>query len=140
MINEFKNDFGFLSNFYESKIVYNNKIFSTVEHFFQAYKATNEEDFEKIRKASTPGETKTIGRKINLRKDWDSIKDRVMFIGLLCKFTQHSLLEKKLLDTANVHLEEGNTWGDKYWGTVDGEGKNMLGILLMDIRKILTQK
>ena len=39
-----------------------------------------------------------------------------------------------------MELEEGNNWGDKYWGTVEGEGKNMLGKLLMKVRAILSNE
>ena len=35
---------------------------------------------------------------------------------------------------ADAELVEGNTWGDRYWGRVGGEGRNRLGITLMRIR------
>lgn len=38
------------------------------------------------------------------------------------------------LDTGNRHLEECNTWNDRYWGTVNGKGENNLGKILMRIR------
>ena len=31
-------------------------------------------------------------------------------------------------------LVEGNTWGDRYWGVYNGQGKNWLGRLLMQVR------
>jgi predicted NAD-dependent protein-ADP-ribosyltransferase YbiA (DUF1768 family) len=34
-------------------------------------------------------------------------------------------------------LIEGNTWGDKFWGQVKGEGANYLGRLLMKVREEL---
>lgn len=34
---------------------------------------------------------------------------------------------------------EGNTWGDKFWGVCDGEGENHLGKLLMEVRAELTK-
>jgi predicted NAD-dependent protein-ADP-ribosyltransferase YbiA (DUF1768 family) len=40
-----------------------------------------------------------------------------------------------LLNTGHRDLFEANTWGDRFWGTVDGEGSNHLGRLLMKIRK-----
>ena len=49
---------------------------------------------------------------------------------------------KVLLDTGEEILEEGNTWHDTYWG-VDlktGEGKNMLGSILMRVRNELRIK
>jgi predicted NAD-dependent protein-ADP-ribosyltransferase YbiA (DUF1768 family) len=53
------------------------------------------------------------------------------------KFSQPDL-RKKLLDTDENELIEGNPWGDKVWGCVlyKGEwiGKNHLGKLLMQVR------
>ena len=51
------------------------------------------------------------------------------------KFTQNEDLRAKLLETKDEPLEEGNTWGDKIWGTVNGEGKNLLGKILMKTRE-----
>lgn len=50
------------------------------------------------------------------------------------KFDQKEELRQQLL-TGNEFLEEGNTWGDRVWGTVDGVGQNHLGKILMEIRK-----
>ena len=42
---------------------------------------------------------------------------------------------KKLKETGNKYLEEMNWWGDLYWGkSKGGNGQNMLGIMLMNIR------
>ena len=50
---------------------------------------------------------------------------------------QHYDLAQKLIATGNAYLEEGNQWGDKFWGTVNGTGENMLGKILMKERDIL---
>lgn len=44
MINEFRGKYRFLSNFFSQKVpvVYENITYPTVEHFYQAMKATNE--------------------------------------------------------------------------------------------------
>ena len=41
-----------------------------------------------------------------------------MFEICLAKFTnpKNSELKQKLLETGTEYLEEGNTWGDVYWG------------------------
>ena len=57
-----------------------------------------------------------------------------MYEIVLAKFTQNPDLKKKLLATGDEHLEEGNTWGDTIWGTVDGVGENRLGKILMRVR------
>ena len=51
------------------------------------------------------------------------------------KFTEHLDLQKKLLETDDAILIEGNTWGDTYWGMCAGIGENKLGQLLMKIRE-----
>lgn len=53
------------------------------------------------------------------------------------KFTQNGDLKEKLLATGNDILEEGNTWGDRVWGTVNGVGENRLGKILMRVREEL---
>ena len=42
--------------------------------------------------------------------------------------------KEKLISTYPYELNEGSWWGDTYWGKVDGEGENKLGILLKKIR------
>ena len=131
--------YDFLSNFHPSPIMYNGDMFATVEHFFQAHKTKNTEEFDRIRTAPSPGSAKRLGNNISLRSDWERIKNDIMYQGLLLKFTQHPDLANKLKATKGRELEEGNDWGDKYWGTVNGEGRNMLGILLMEVRSVLAQ-
>ena len=50
------------------------------------------------------------------------------------KFRLGSPLGLRLLATGDAELIEGNTWGDRYWGIVNGAGENRLGTLLMDRR------
>lgn len=133
---EFRGKWDFLSNFYPSPIKYQGKEYKTVEHFFQAMKATNEADHEKVRNAPTPGAAKRLGRSITCRADWDLVKDQFMLLGLTLKFKKGTILYNKLLETKPARLCEGNTWNDRYWGTdpTGTTGLNMLGQLLMRIR------
>ena len=133
-ITSFSGEYRFLSNFYPSTIFHVGKTYISNEHFFQAFKATSEHDHEKVRTCSSPGEAKKIARSIDLRPDWESVKLDVMLLGLRLKFTQNYELRKRLLATGDAHLEEGNTWGDTVWGTVNGQGQNLLGKDLMYIR------
>lgn len=77
---------------------------------------------------------KETGRRVQLRSDWEEAKYNVMYEIVKAKFTQNLDLKTKLLETDNQHLEEGNTWGDKIWGTVNGVGENNLGKILMRVR------
>jgi hypothetical protein len=88
----------------------------------------------------SPGDAKRLGRKVFLRPDWEQVKRQVMADIVEAKFTQKEDLREKLLATGDAYLEEGNDWGDRIWGTVNGQGANMLGIILMETRKKLREK
>jgi len=136
-ISMFCGDFSWLSNFHPSKITVDGSQFPSVEHAFQAFKTDNEEWFNKIKKAFTAGQAKRFGRQCPLKSNWDDIKIDVMKKCLWAKFSQNYELKNLLLNTGDVYLEEGNTWGDKFWGVVSGEGENNLGKLLMEVRQEL---
>lgn len=136
-INRFRGEYRFLSNFYPSPIRMDGEIWPTVEHAYQASKTHDPQVREIIREADSPGEAKRMGRKCEIRDDWEDVKVDVMGRLLEAKFSIPSLREK-LLDTHPARLVEGNTWGDDFWGVTDngeGEGQNILGKLLMLIRK-----
>lgn len=106
---------------------------TTVEHHYQAAKALHPGDRTWILDAPTPGVAKRRGATVALRSDWEEVKTTVMLDLLREKFTD-PVLREKLLATGHDYLEEANTWGDTYWGTVNGWGENMLGKLLMQVR------
>ena len=53
------------------------------------------------------------------------------------KFTTNPNLAKRLLDTGDEELIEGNDWNDIFWGVCNGKGENNLGKILMRIRNEL---
>lgn len=63
-----------------------------------------------------------------------------MYEICLDKFKRNPLLMKELIATGTEELVEGNTWGDKIWGKVDGIGENRLGKILMNVREELKMK
>ena len=134
-IDNFKGPYWFLSNFAFSPLMFCGLNCETVEHAFQAAKTTYEDLANMISRAPTPQAAKTLGRKVPLRSDWEQVKDQVMLDCLRAKFACNPELAADLDRTGDAWLEEGNTWGDRYWGTVNGEGANMLGRLLMVVRK-----
>jgi ribA/ribD-fused uncharacterized protein len=111
----------------------------TVEHAFQADKATTPRQHFHVVSAKTAGEAKWRGKtEIDLRPDWKKIRVRVMMKYLRQKFRQPRFAEL-LLSTGDKHLMEGNHWHDTFWGVClceehDGEGRNWLGHCLMIIR------
>lgn len=109
----------------------------TVEHAYQAAKATNRRWREIIRTAVSPGEAKALGKaakSFRYRRDWERVRFGVMRTALEVKFTTYPELLALLRSTGQREIQEGNTWGDTVWGLVDGEGQNWLGRMLMDIR------
>lgn len=90
-------------------------------------------DFEKIFACKTPGDAKRLGRNVALKDDWEKMKCQVMLDVLRAKF-RDKRLRKKLLETDEAVLIEGNTWNDREWGKVNHVGRNKLGKLLMYLR------
>ncbi|TAH20436.1 MAG: NADAR family protein [Cytophagales bacterium] len=72
--------------------------------------------------------------KKHIRIDWGSIKTQKMKSILTQKF-QNPTLQTPLQETQNKYLEETNHWKDTFWGVCDGIGENILGKILMEIRK-----
>ena len=138
-IDHFKDDYAFLSNFYASPILYQDILYPTNEHFFQAMKSKDDAVRRKIAALNFPTQAKKDGKNIKLRKDWDEVKLKVMYLGLKMKF-EIPALRTKLLDTGSATLTEGNFWKDTYWGVCNGEGENHLGKLLMKLRKRLSEE
>lgn len=142
MINDFRGKYAFLSNFYESPVSYYNPTsdetltFLNAEAAFQSQKTLNCV-FRRRFQFLNPSEAKGLGRNVALRQDWEDVKENVMYEVVKAKFFSNEELAHQLLATGNEHLEEGNTWGDRAWGTVDGVGANKLGIILMKVREEL---
>lgn len=136
VIDSFRGEYFFLSNFCEVPIMYDGITYLNNEAAFQAQKTLNKEqrlDFATL----NPSQAKKKGRSVSLRPDWEEIKINVMYEICKAKFTQNENLKRSLLNTGNAELIEGNNWGDKIWGQVNGIGENNLGKILMKIREEL---
>jgi ribA/ribD-fused uncharacterized protein len=56
--------------------------------------------------------------------------------AVLCKLSTHADIREMLLSKGNEEIVE-NSPVDYYWGCgADGSGKNMLGIILMEVWEI----
>ena len=137
IISSFKGKYAFLSNFFSAPVEYLVYCFENNDAAFQGAKCPERMgEFCNL----NPSLAKRLGRRVILRSDWESAKYEVMYQVCLAKFSQNPDLRKKLIDTGNAELIEGNTWGDRIWGTCNGVGENHLGKILMRIRQELTEK
>lgn len=137
-IDSFKGKYYFLSNFYKATVTFDGITYTNNEAAFQAQKVLDHNtrlEFSKL----NPSQAKYKGRRVELREDWEDVKCNLMYDICKAKFTQNLGLREMLLSTGDSYLEEGNNWGDKTWGTVNGVGSNLLGIILMEIRNVLQE-
>ena len=136
MITEFQGQYRFLSNFYPAPLTYLGRYYPTAEHAYQAAKARNTTEHDRIALSETPGIAKSRGRVTLVRDDWEEVKLSVMEEVVAAKFKLPHLADLLRL-TGNAQLIEGNRWGDRFWGVCGGAGENHLGKILMAIRKQL---
>jgi N-glycosidase YbiA len=133
--------YGVFSNFdTKHPITLKGLVWLTTEHYFQAQKFPGTQYEEQIRLAPKPRIAADMGRDREhpLRQDWETVKDDVMRDAIRAKFTQHADAREILMTTGDAELVE-HTTNDSYWADGgDGSGKNMLGKILMEIRKELT--
>ncbi len=131
VIDSFRGPYRFLSNFAPSPITWGTWTAPTAEHAFQARKLYDEELIPRVLACTSPREAKRYARALAMRPDWEAVKLGVMRDVLLIKFGAGTHLAGSLVATGDALLVEGNTWGDYYWGAVNGVGHNWLGHLLM---------
>lgn len=144
-IRGFFGPYRFLSNFHPCTIVHDGIAFENSEAAYQASK-THDKAEKEVFRLMTGKEAREAGRKVTLRKDWERVKDAVMFDILTYKFLSDDELYDSLKNTGTAYLEETNWWGDTYWGAaVNAEkmarltpvGQNQLGKILMMVRTML---
>lgn len=135
----FSGALAFLSNMYPCTITIDVLgqpfTFTSAEAAFQAGKCLDLTDVRLFTNVANGAAAKKLGRRIRLRKDWDTYRLAWMEQVLICKFNQNPILLQKLLDTYPTPLAETNTWGDTFWGVCNGQGENHLGQILMKIRE-----
>ncbi len=134
IIDSFRGEFGFLSNFYEASIWFDGEKWPTVEHAYQAMKSDDPSVRKLIRTSKSPYVAKRLGRALQLPSDWEARKLEVMLQLVRLKF-RNPLLRSLLLATEDATLVEGNTWNDYVWGVCRGKGRNELGKILMQVRE-----
>jgi ribA/ribD-fused uncharacterized protein len=149
-IDRFEGRWRFLSNFQACAVEHQGIVYPSVEHYYIAMKCNNEQmlngrhytigDFrEMIARIPNAAIAKSLGGKMQLRKDWKEKKLDFMLYGVREKFKDQGLAEL-LLSTEDATLIEGNDYNDKFWGVCRGKGLNHLGRILMKVRKEIKEE
>lgn len=130
-----------LSNMYMASFTIGGVTYPSAEHYFQSKKFSDKEHIRQIVMASTATLAKQLGgsRKYPIRGDWNKNRVKVMKVAMWNKFTQNPQLAEYLLGTGGHELIEDNP-RDNFWGIGNGNGQNMTGQLLMQLRTKLREQ
>ena len=136
-ITEFRGEFSWLSNFFPIKIEYDGIVYPSVENAYQAGKLINKKDREMFIDI-TPGQAKRLWRNYPTYNLTEEFRLNLMYQLLSIKFNQEPF-KSLLCATGDCYIQEGTRWFEPFWGKQlsTGEGKNMLGHLIMNIREKL---
>lgn len=135
---QFTGEYRWLSNFAPAPIIQDGIEYRSVEHAYMSRKCEDTAWKYYCKTTESPALVKKASRHVKLVHNWELIKVGVMTNCLEQKFIQEPY-RSLLLETGDMYIQEGNTWGDTFWG-VDlrtGAGQNMLGYVIMGIRNDL---
>lgn len=131
---------GYLSNLFKRGIVFDGRYFDCSEKAYQWGKPKDRNVAEWLKDAPKPHLCAMAAHALfafDIVENWNNIKVDRMWDVLREKFRQHQDLREMLLATGEAILIEESK-NDAFWGIGKrGNGKNMLGILLMSIREEL---
>lgn len=144
-------EYGYLSNWYDSDFAWNGIHFTSMEQFMMYRKAVcfhDEKIARQILEMKDVAKIKELGRKVSNYHDqmWGGIRQIVVYEGLIEKFTQDTHLRMELIGTGDAILAECAV-KDRIWGIglsmndpkrLDPEqwkGQNLLGYALMMVRE-----
>lgn len=132
--------FGAFSNLYRREIEFEGELYPTSEHAYQAGKARKTEVKKWLMEAPSPSLLAMAAHGLyywDVAPGWSTSKFDRMRAVLRAKFTQHADLRDLLLSTGDAQLIETATVDNevnRLWGEVNGVGRNMLGVMLMELR------
>jgi len=130
-----------LSNMTYVKIEYDGIIYPSTENFYQAMKY-KDQDIRVHISTLKPHEAKAYSRANKMTSlVFEEKKLQIMEYAQKHKYSQEPF-KSKLIATGDVLIEEGNWWGDKFWG-VDiktRQGENHLGKIIMKVRQEIKQE
>lgn len=135
-------DYGWLSNSAPYPITLEGKMWYTAEHYFQSTKFHDVTVQRQIQRTRSAAEIIRIAGnpKLRVRRDWDKVKRDFMETAVRTKFAQLPDLKLLLLKTGDAELVAHSDEDDYWCDGGDGSGRNMLGVILMEIRDELRRR
>ena len=137
--------YGAFSNLSRWPVIFEGIEYPTAEHAYQAGKARKPAVRDWILSAPSPSLVAMAAHGLyywDIVPGWSKNKFTRMKHILIAKYTQHPELRALLDSTGDARLVESATVDNEVnrtWGEVNGKGKNMLGVLLMEVREELRQ-
>ncbi len=128
-----------LGNFYPTRVAYNGLVFTNSEAAFQSQKFTHQPELMAQFQTLSGEQAFYKARELfsSIRPDWFEVRVQVMKEVLTAKMVQNRSIARWLEATGDAFLVEHNPvkGRDAFWSDDhDGTGKNMLGILWMELR------
>ena len=135
VINQFKGEYDFLNNRFGCCFVWQGLQYGNAEAAYQASKCEDESE-RKVYAGCSSDKAALKGKEQVPFPGWEEARLDIMESILRAKFKQNSVLMKKLIDTGNCILINGNNKKEIYWGVdlYSWQGENHLGEILMNIR------
>lgn len=138
--------YGAFSNLYRREIQFEGERYPTSEHAYQAGKPRKPEVKAWLMAAPSPALLAMAAHGLyywDVTPGWSLMKFDRMRRVLRAKFTQHEDLRELLLSTRVSRLVESPSIDNpvnRLWGEVNGVGRNMLGVMLMELRDELASR
>lgn len=132
---------GFMSNLYPCRMIFEGHQFDSAEHAYQYGKPKSSSVASWIAIAPAPRFASIVGHGLypyDVVPDWSALKVPRMHAIVTAKF-QIPKLANSLLATMDATLIEASKT-DSFWGVGrKGNGQNMLGVILMEIRRKIAE-
>jgi nicotinate (nicotinamide) nucleotide adenylyltransferase len=135
MIDKFKGEYDFMSNRFHWRFEWQGLVYGSAEAAFQASKC--KEEFERlVFTHCSPDKAALKGKDIVPSHDWEEARFEIMESIIRAKFEQNPILMRRLKETGNRLLINGNNKQETYWGVdlYSWQGENHLGKIIMNIR------
>ena len=131
----FKDEYSFLSNFYNHTVKVNGLFYRNNVAAYIAQLYTNKQQQRYFTKLLPSAAIRLHeSTHVDIPADWDSKKEQIMYNICKNKFSSVKMREL-LLSTGDKELVNESNFANEYWGTKDGKGENVLGKILMRLRQ-----